>query len=60
MNIGDIGVYNIIKTKNGTIPEKLELDKNGFVKGGVDTFIKVESELYKDWIDSISLDKEEE
>ncbi len=43
---GDIAVYHVIRDKNGyTTTEKLELSENGFIKGGVPSFIDVERKL---------------
>jgi len=53
LNIDDIIIHAVEKTEEGTLLIELELNKNGFIKNGVPSFMKVESELYQDWLDSL-------
>lgn len=57
-NLDDILIYDVSKTNLGTFVTNLPLNKDGFVEGGVESFTSVEAELYREWMDSISLDEE--
>jgi predicted ATPase len=49
----DIAVYHVEKDKKGTHVKELQLDKNGFVKSGIPSFMKTEHELYQEWSESL-------
>jgi predicted ATPase len=53
MPLEDIAVYHVEKDKKGTNVKELQLDKNGFVKGGIPSFMKIEHELYQEWSESL-------
>ena len=53
LKVEDIAVYHVKKTKKGTEAIELQLNKNGFIDGGVQSFMKVEAELFQDWSESL-------
>jgi AAA15 family ATPase/GTPase len=57
LSVDEISVYHITRGQEGTESHLLKLDKNGFIIGGVPSFMQVELELFKDW--SESLEEEE-
>ena len=48
-----IAVYEIEKTPEGTTAARLYLDEGGYIKGYVGSFFRVESELLKEWEESL-------
>ena len=47
LSVDDIAVYHVIRDEEGyTRVEPLELTKEGFVKGGIPSFVDVEAKLY--------------
>lgn len=53
LTVEDIAIYEIEKGKRGTKAKKLELNDKGFIEGGIDSFMKVESKLYQEWMESL-------
>jgi len=59
LNLEDVAIYEVTKRSKGTTVESLPLNANGFIKGGVPSFMKVESELYQEWLTSIEIEDDE-
>ncbi len=53
LSLKDIAVYHVEKDAKGTHLKSLVLNKHGFIQGGIPSFMKVESELFKDWSESL-------
>jgi len=50
----DIAVYHFEKkTEKGTTVKKLKLDKHGFVKGWIPSYIAAEDEIFREWAESL-------
>ena len=49
LNTNDIAVYHVEKGKSGTSAKSLPLGKNGYIKGWVPSYSKVERELLQEW-----------
>lgn len=60
LNIEDVCVYEVKKLKRGTELTHLNLNKYGFIEGGIPSFIKVEADLYKEWMESLEQENGEE
>jgi len=56
----NVAIFQVEKDENGTKVNKLFLNKNGFIEGGVPSFMKVELDLFKDWSESLDKDYEEQ
>jgi predicted ATPase len=54
--VEEIAVYHIEKDNGGTKVKELELDKRGFLKDGVPSFMKTERELFQEWSDALEED----
>jgi predicted ATPase len=53
LNLDDIAVYHVNKDFKGTHVELMPLNKHGFVKKGIPSFMEVEEDLFKDWSESL-------
>ena len=53
LDVDDIAVYHIRKTKEGTQVELMTLNEKGFIEGGIPSFMKVELDLFKEWSESL-------
>jgi len=53
LNVDDIAVYHIRKTKEGTQVELMTLNEKGFIEGGIPSFMEVELDLFKEWSESL-------
>ena len=49
----DIAVYHIEKRKTGTTAKALPLGKEGYIRGWVPSYTKVERELLREWAKSL-------
>jgi predicted ATPase len=49
----DIGIYEIEKTEKGTISKRKEIDERGYVKGWIETFAKVDEELFSEYLEGL-------
>lgn len=46
----DVAIYNLSKTPTGTQLTQLEVGENGFIKGWIPSFTKVETDLMKEFL----------
>lgn len=60
LSLNDVAIYEVTKTGKGTIVKSLPLKANGFLKEGVPSFMKVESDLYQEWLSSLEIEDDEE
>lgn len=60
LNLDDVAIYEVTKKRKGTTIKALPLKANGFLKDGVPSFMKVESELYQEWLSSLEIEDDEE
>jgi hypothetical protein len=51
--VEDIAVYHVEKDNKGTKVKKLALDRRGFLKGGVPSFMKTEHQLFQEWSEAL-------
>jgi len=49
----DIAVYHVEKRKTGTTAKQLPLGKEGYIRGWVPSFTKVERQLLREWAKSL-------
>lgn len=54
--VEDIAVYHVEKDNKGTKVKELALDKCGFLKGGIPSFMKTEHELFQEWSEALEED----
>lgn len=52
----DIAIYHLEKTKHGTKAKHLHLNNRGYITGWIDSYAKVEDELFKEWSEGIGDD----
>jgi predicted ATPase len=53
LKVEDIAVYHVEKNDDGTIAQKLDLNKYGFLDLGIPSFMKTEQELLNEWSDTV-------
>ena len=49
----DIAVYHVEKREKGTEVKQLQLSEDGYIKGWIPSFAEVESQLLKEWAETI-------
>ncbi len=49
----DIAIYHVEKSRKGTVIKRLELTPKGYVKGWIPSFADLESQLLKDWMETV-------
>jgi predicted ATPase len=49
----DIAIYHVEKGQKGTAVKRLELTSKGYVKGWIPSFAELESQLLKDWMETV-------
>ncbi len=59
LTVDDVAIYEVKKGKRGTKAKKLKLNNNGFIEGGLPSFMSVELDLFKDWSESLESNSEE-
>jgi predicted ATP-dependent endonuclease of OLD family len=60
LSLNDVAIYEVTKTGKGTRVKYLPLASNGFLKEGVPSFMKIESDLYQEWLTSLEIEDDEE
>jgi predicted ATPase len=53
LSVNDVIIYHVEKTKDGTKLKQLELDENGFIRGWIPSYLKVEDDLFREWAEKI-------
>jgi predicted ATPase len=53
INSNDIAIYSLNKTPEGSQISALEVGDNGYIKGWIPSFTKVESELMKEFLETV-------
>jgi len=53
LSVNDVVIYHVEKTKDGTKVKPLELDKSGFIRGWIPSYLKVEDDLFREWAEKI-------
>jgi predicted ATPase len=56
LSMNDVAVHHVEKTSKGTKIKQLELDKSGFIRGWIPSYLKVEDDLFREWAEKIEQD----